>query len=198
MHEAYSHELIAAGFWLGSEELPQAEFYSYSMPPPPVSPMRRSDPNPLSGSPHGANSSCRTRRCDRVGSRRHTHELPREHVRRFRGPRQMGPGAPRGASTLQLRHRALTVYRWIVFLHIASVLGLLFGPSRHGRVPSEGGAQRRTHPGAARGVRGRQHAAVGLLRDHARDGDPARFMGSFWEASGSGRRSSSSSRSPWS
>jgi hypothetical protein len=35
MHEAYSHELIAAGFWLGSEELPQAEFYSYAMPPPP-------------------------------------------------------------------------------------------------------------------------------------------------------------------
>jgi len=34
MHEAYSHELIAAGFWLGSDELPQAEFYSYSMPPP--------------------------------------------------------------------------------------------------------------------------------------------------------------------
>ena len=34
MHEAYSHELIAAGFWLGSEELPQAEFYSYAMPPP--------------------------------------------------------------------------------------------------------------------------------------------------------------------
>ena len=34
MHEAYSHELIAAGFWLGSEELPQPEFYSYAMPPP--------------------------------------------------------------------------------------------------------------------------------------------------------------------
>jgi hypothetical protein len=34
MHEAYSHELIAAGFWLGSEELPEAEFYSYAMPPP--------------------------------------------------------------------------------------------------------------------------------------------------------------------
>jgi hypothetical protein len=34
MHEAYSHELIAAGFWLGSDDLPQAEFYSYAMPPP--------------------------------------------------------------------------------------------------------------------------------------------------------------------
>jgi Family of unknown function (DUF5996) len=34
MHEAYSHELIAAGFWLGSDELPQPEFYSYAMPPP--------------------------------------------------------------------------------------------------------------------------------------------------------------------
>lgn len=34
MHEAYSHELIAAGFWLGSEDAPQAEFYSYAMPPP--------------------------------------------------------------------------------------------------------------------------------------------------------------------
>ncbi len=34
MHEAYSHELIAAGFWLGSEELPRPEFYCYAMPPP--------------------------------------------------------------------------------------------------------------------------------------------------------------------
>src|SRR5207237_7730929 len=34
MHEAYSHELIAAGFWLGSEDSPEAEFYSYAMPPP--------------------------------------------------------------------------------------------------------------------------------------------------------------------
>jgi hypothetical protein len=34
MHEAYSHELVAAGFWLGSDELPQPEFYSYAMPPP--------------------------------------------------------------------------------------------------------------------------------------------------------------------
>lgn len=32
MHEAYSHELIAAGFWLGNEGAPQAEFYSYAMP----------------------------------------------------------------------------------------------------------------------------------------------------------------------
>jgi hypothetical protein len=35
MHEAYSHELIAAGFWLGSDDLPRPEFYSYAMPPPP-------------------------------------------------------------------------------------------------------------------------------------------------------------------
>ncbi|HEY3218026.1 MAG TPA: DUF5996 family protein, partial [Candidatus Limnocylindria bacterium] len=34
MHEAYSHELIAAGFWPGSDALPQAEFYSYAMPAP--------------------------------------------------------------------------------------------------------------------------------------------------------------------
>jgi hypothetical protein len=34
MHEAYSHELIAAGFWLGSEDAPQPEFYSYAMPSP--------------------------------------------------------------------------------------------------------------------------------------------------------------------
>jgi uncharacterized protein DUF5996 len=34
MHEAYSHELIAAGFWPGSDELPQPEFYSYAMPAP--------------------------------------------------------------------------------------------------------------------------------------------------------------------
>jgi len=35
MHEAYSHELIAAGFWPGNEDAPQAEFYSYAMPAPP-------------------------------------------------------------------------------------------------------------------------------------------------------------------
>lgn len=34
MHEAYSHELIAAGFWPGSEDAPEAEFYSYAMPAP--------------------------------------------------------------------------------------------------------------------------------------------------------------------
>ncbi len=34
MHEAYSHELIAAGFWLGNEASPEAEFYCYAMPPP--------------------------------------------------------------------------------------------------------------------------------------------------------------------
>jgi hypothetical protein len=34
MHEAYSHELIAAGFWPGSAEVPSAEFYAYAMPPP--------------------------------------------------------------------------------------------------------------------------------------------------------------------
>lgn len=34
MHESYSHELIAAGFWPGSDAAPQPEFYSYAMPPP--------------------------------------------------------------------------------------------------------------------------------------------------------------------
>jgi len=34
MHEAYSHELIAAGFWPGRDDLPEAEFYSYAMPAP--------------------------------------------------------------------------------------------------------------------------------------------------------------------
>jgi hypothetical protein len=34
MHEAYSHELIAAGFWAGSDDAPQAEFYSYALPAP--------------------------------------------------------------------------------------------------------------------------------------------------------------------
>jgi hypothetical protein len=34
MHEAYSHELIAAGFWPGSADLPRAEYYAYAMPPP--------------------------------------------------------------------------------------------------------------------------------------------------------------------
>src|SRR5213593_4203093 len=34
MHEAYSHELIAAGFWPGSADVPNAEYYAYAMPPP--------------------------------------------------------------------------------------------------------------------------------------------------------------------
>jgi hypothetical protein len=34
MHEAYSHELIAAGFWPGSADLPRPEFYAYAMPAP--------------------------------------------------------------------------------------------------------------------------------------------------------------------
>lgn len=32
MHEAYSHELIAAGFWPGSPDVPRAEYYCYAMP----------------------------------------------------------------------------------------------------------------------------------------------------------------------
>jgi uncharacterized protein DUF5996 len=32
MHEAYSHELIAAGFWPGSADVPQPEYYAYAMP----------------------------------------------------------------------------------------------------------------------------------------------------------------------
>jgi hypothetical protein len=32
MHEAYSHELIAAGFWPGNREVPQPEYYAYAMP----------------------------------------------------------------------------------------------------------------------------------------------------------------------
>jgi len=32
MHEAYSHELIAAGFWPGSADVPNAEYYAYAMP----------------------------------------------------------------------------------------------------------------------------------------------------------------------
>ena len=32
MHEAYSHELISAGFWPGNPDVPRAEFYAYSMP----------------------------------------------------------------------------------------------------------------------------------------------------------------------
>jgi hypothetical protein len=34
MHESYSHELIAAGFWPGSADVPRAEYYSYAMPAP--------------------------------------------------------------------------------------------------------------------------------------------------------------------
>jgi hypothetical protein len=32
MHEAYSHELISAGFWPGSADIPRAEYYAYAMP----------------------------------------------------------------------------------------------------------------------------------------------------------------------
>ncbi len=32
MHEAYSHELISAGFWPGSADVPRAEYYAYAMP----------------------------------------------------------------------------------------------------------------------------------------------------------------------
>ena len=32
MHEAYSDELIAAGFWPGNQDAPRAEYYAYAMP----------------------------------------------------------------------------------------------------------------------------------------------------------------------
>jgi len=34
MHEAYSHELISAGFWPGNADVPRAEYYAYAMPAP--------------------------------------------------------------------------------------------------------------------------------------------------------------------
>src|SRR5207237_735558 len=33
MPEAYSHELISAGFWPGNADAPRAEYYAYAMPP---------------------------------------------------------------------------------------------------------------------------------------------------------------------
>jgi len=33
--EAYSHEVISAGFWPGSDAFPEAAFYSYAYPSPP-------------------------------------------------------------------------------------------------------------------------------------------------------------------
>jgi hypothetical protein len=35
MHEAYSHEVIEAGFWVGSDETPEPEFYAFAIPQPP-------------------------------------------------------------------------------------------------------------------------------------------------------------------
>ena len=32
MHEAYSHELVSAGFWLGNADVTRAEYYAYAMP----------------------------------------------------------------------------------------------------------------------------------------------------------------------
>ena len=32
MHEAYSHQLISAGFWPGNADVPRAEYYAYAMP----------------------------------------------------------------------------------------------------------------------------------------------------------------------
>jgi hypothetical protein len=32
MHEAYSHDLIAAGFWPGNDDVRRAEYYAYAMP----------------------------------------------------------------------------------------------------------------------------------------------------------------------
>jgi len=34
--EAYSHEVISAGFWPGNEQFPQAAFYAYAYPTPPA------------------------------------------------------------------------------------------------------------------------------------------------------------------
>lgn len=34
MHEAYSHEVIEAGLWMGSDDVAAPEFYSFPIPPP--------------------------------------------------------------------------------------------------------------------------------------------------------------------
>jgi len=107
MHEAYSHELIAAGFWLGSEELPQAEFYSYSMPPP--AGLADATIRPESAQWVAARGefilpyeAVRTA-SDPAAT---LMSFLREHVRRFRGPRQMGPG---GSSRVRPRCNCVIV-----------------------------------------------------------------------------------------
>lgn len=44
MHEAYSHELVSAGFWPGSDQAPRAEYYAYAMPALERLPQARIEP----------------------------------------------------------------------------------------------------------------------------------------------------------
>ncbi len=44
MREAYSHEVSSAGFWPGSDSLPEPAFYSYCYPTPPDFPLQTVEP----------------------------------------------------------------------------------------------------------------------------------------------------------
>ena len=104
-------------------------------------------------------------------------------------PRQRGPTC----SGRQGRHVSLGRLR----AHRKRV-GTVVGASLYRRVPSEVGAQRHTHQGAPRGLRGRQHPPVGLLRPNAGVRDPARLhgflLGHLLDLGGA---CDVSSRSPW-
>jgi hypothetical protein len=92
--EAYSHEVIAFGFWPGDEHMPDASYYSYTAPEPAglrltklAPPARWSERSggplallPVRGRP-------RRRR-----SRRDTARIPPECVRGGRGRRRLGCG----------------------------------------------------------------------------------------------------------
>lgn len=55
--EAYSREVISAGFWFGDDSVPAPAFYSYTAPEPPAWPTGRCTRAPPSGRPPAAATS---------------------------------------------------------------------------------------------------------------------------------------------
>ena len=89
--EAYSHEVISAGFWPGTADAPPAAYYSYTSPPPTGLDRRAGPPvEVVRQTELPAVRPAVRERPDREVAAGDPARLPAEHLRGRRGPREVG------------------------------------------------------------------------------------------------------------
>jgi hypothetical protein len=92
--EAYSHEVISAGFWFGDDAVPEPAFYTYAAPEPPGltdEPLRPAAARWVDSRGCAPGAAPLRGRADVGRPPGHRPRLPGERLRRRRAPRRVGP-----------------------------------------------------------------------------------------------------------